>query len=573
MKKYYQSALEQLRTLGARFAETHPTIAPLLNSQSADPDVERILEGTAFLCGLIEERLDQNFPEVVHTLLEIVAPHVLLPVPSQTIVQFTPLPQVQGVQHVSAGVQLNSDPIGNTVCPFTVMRPLNILPITSTHTRFESSRPKEGTLSITLTSPSLVNTWLDSDIPFYINAPYTTASQWHMLLLQHVRAITLTSGGQSLSLPAKSFRFTVPPQNPFAQHSPATDFALLREYFAFPEKFLYVTLTNIKQGMTHGSDTNLRIDLHLQNVPDAITQNANNVSPNLLLVNTVPAMNVFPHTALPFFISHTRQDYPLQPEGDSERNMSIYQVRDVTGIRRGGHMRKYSPYSSYEQNNNAGNTYSLRRITSIINGQQEYFIGLLHKSKDELLEDESLTAKLLCYHHTMPAVLMAGNVRVPTDSSPAMANFTNLIKPTVPTPPPSNPHILWQLFSHIHTNLLPLASAKSLQECLRLYAPINDSDTTNYLINKKRIESIKNFSVSPEEMLYKGRLLRGQRIFLDCDSTGFASLGEMYLFGGILEHILGHCAPLNTFIRLYMRDTLSGETFTWNPRLGSKALL
>ncbi|MBR5051531.1 MAG: type VI secretion system baseplate subunit TssF, partial [Desulfovibrio sp.] len=90
MKNYYAEELSYLRDLGARFAEAHPGAAPLLGTRSTDPDVERILEGVAFLCGLIHERLDQNFPEVVYGLLEMAAPDVLLPRPSQTIVAFTP---------------------------------------------------------------------------------------------------------------------------------------------------------------------------------------------------------------------------------------------------------------------------------------------------------------------------------------------------------------------------------------------------------------------------------------------------------------------------------------------------
>ena len=52
MKNYYAEELAYLRDLGARFAEAHPGAAPLLGTRSTDPDVERILEGVAFLCGL-----------------------------------------------------------------------------------------------------------------------------------------------------------------------------------------------------------------------------------------------------------------------------------------------------------------------------------------------------------------------------------------------------------------------------------------------------------------------------------------------------------------------------------------
>ena len=108
MKNYYLEELSYLRELGAEYAKEHPAIAPLLASRSTDPDVERLLEATAFLCGLVNERLDQNFPEIVQSLLDITAPHMLKPVPSQTLIQFFPQGQIRGIQHLHPGNQLDN---------------------------------------------------------------------------------------------------------------------------------------------------------------------------------------------------------------------------------------------------------------------------------------------------------------------------------------------------------------------------------------------------------------------------------------------------------------------------------
>ena len=49
--RYYQQELQNLRDLAGEFSKRHPAAAPMLSNQSADPDVERLLEGVAFLTG------------------------------------------------------------------------------------------------------------------------------------------------------------------------------------------------------------------------------------------------------------------------------------------------------------------------------------------------------------------------------------------------------------------------------------------------------------------------------------------------------------------------------------------
>ena len=150
MKNYYAEELSYLRDLGARFAEAHPGAAPLLGTRSTDPDVERILEGVAFLCGLIHERLDQNFPEVVYGLLELATPDVLKARPSQTIVAFTPEPTVPGVQSLPAGAELASVQVNGASCIYTLPRGLDILPVRQTQTRLERPSPNEAILRVSI---------------------------------------------------------------------------------------------------------------------------------------------------------------------------------------------------------------------------------------------------------------------------------------------------------------------------------------------------------------------------------------------------------------------------------------
>ena len=71
LNKYFQDELNYLRELGAAFSEYNPSLAKLLSEEGDDPDVERLFEGFAFLTGRIRQKLDDEIPEVSHSLIEL----------------------------------------------------------------------------------------------------------------------------------------------------------------------------------------------------------------------------------------------------------------------------------------------------------------------------------------------------------------------------------------------------------------------------------------------------------------------------------------------------------------------
>src|SRR5579884_2759569 len=93
--RYYDLELQHLRGMGAEFSREFPKIAGRLGLEGftcADPFVERLLEGVAFLAARVHLKLDAEFPRFTQSLLETVYPHYLAPTPSMTLVQFQPQP-------------------------------------------------------------------------------------------------------------------------------------------------------------------------------------------------------------------------------------------------------------------------------------------------------------------------------------------------------------------------------------------------------------------------------------------------------------------------------------------------
>src|SRR5713101_556004 len=93
--KYYNRELQFMREMGGEFAKEFPKIAGRLGLdgfECADPYVERLLEGFAFLAARVQLKIDAEFPRFTQHLLETIYPGYLAPVPSMAMVQFQPDP-------------------------------------------------------------------------------------------------------------------------------------------------------------------------------------------------------------------------------------------------------------------------------------------------------------------------------------------------------------------------------------------------------------------------------------------------------------------------------------------------
>lgn len=90
---YYNRELAYLREMGAEFAEQYPKVAGRLGMRGidvADPYIERLMEGFAFLTSRVQLKMDAEFPRFSQRLLEIIYPNYLSPTPSMAIAELQP---------------------------------------------------------------------------------------------------------------------------------------------------------------------------------------------------------------------------------------------------------------------------------------------------------------------------------------------------------------------------------------------------------------------------------------------------------------------------------------------------
>ena len=156
LMRHYESELTFLREMGAEFAAEFPKVAARLdiaNAEVADPYVERLLEGFAFLTARIQLKMEAEFPTFTQSLLQMVYPHYFAPTPSMAIVKFTPDPGIKdtpvGVD-LPAGLELRSllGTEDQTNCEFRTAHKLRLLPIEVVEAEYIGSPAAVATLGL-----------------------------------------------------------------------------------------------------------------------------------------------------------------------------------------------------------------------------------------------------------------------------------------------------------------------------------------------------------------------------------------------------------------------------------------
>jgi len=202
----------------------------------------------------------------------------------------------------------------------------------------------------------------------------------------------------------------------------------------------------------------------------------------------------------------------------------------------------------------------------------DVFLSVVYPPDGKTPTNETLSIDLLCTNGALPENLQLGDIREPTSSSPEFVTFKNVRSITPNVLPPLGTNLLWQLLGHLSLNFLSLATAENLRALLELYVFSESRDRPTVLANQKRINGIENVNATQKDRIVSGAVVRGQEIDLKMRQDHFASPGDLFLFGSVLDHFLGAYATINTYTRLGIHESIKGETYLWPPRLGDHTL-
>jgi type VI secretion system protein ImpG len=576
--KHYQSELTFLREMGRAFGLANPAIAGLLVERGADPDVERLLEGFAFLTARIRERIEQALPEVIHPLTDLIFPHYLRPLPACSIVEFTPLGRsMRARTRIEAGAELGCNPVDGTRCLFRTTQPVELLPLTLLDAQLEQT-PSQGALlrlSFSGGEQSTNEIFHENGIRLFIQGELPMASTLILWLQRYCRNVQVREAGASgtaVSLGPTCLRWAgFGPEAqllPWPERAPDT-YRHLQELFTLPQKFLFFDVLGLQAARGAVNKEKFELLFSFERPPPLPSR----VGKDLFRLHCAPVINLFSTTADPLRQTVRGEEHFLRAAGVDPSHMEIYSVQGVSAIRPGQAARaEYRSFFDYAHTTGADGYYRVRRSPSPLDDGFDTYLCIDGEGTGQG-QEETLSVDLLCTNRSLPRKLQVGDISVSTPASPSQVKFKNIAPLTRPLRPPLDKELHWRLLSHLALNQRSLGDAQSLKALLDLYNFQTGADHAASRANQLRIQGIANVELSPARRVLSGSLVRGTRARIELDEAGFAGAGDAYIFGAVLNELFAASVTLNSFTELSVKLQPINLEYAWPARSGAQALL
>ncbi|MGO1077501.1 type VI secretion system baseplate subunit TssF [Inquilinus sp. CA228] len=572
--RYYEDELAYLHDLGDAFGKANPAIAGLLSRRASDPDVERLLEGFAFLTGRLRQRLDEELPELSHGLLALLWPHFLRPIPALSILEFTP-PASGAVMQVPSGAPVESRPVEGTACRFRTCFGLDLLPFAIDRATLEETAAS-AVLTLTVAprggaAPALL---AGRRLRVFLHGGRSASLGQRLLRTMLTDLTAIEAGPERQPLPLSGLGHAglgaeegvLPwPGNAFP------GYRILQEYLAFPERFLFVDLPPIPAEALTGATLDLRFLIGRK--PDL----PGRIGPENFRLNCTPVINLYATEAVPFAPDPSRLEHRLVPEWPAGRFARVYSVDRVEGAVQGRGDRVVFPaFESFDHAlpGRVTRFYRARRRPAVIDRGTEVWLAFVDgMDQPAMPAADTISVTVTCTDGDLAELVPIGGIDQVAVGSPASGGFSNITPVRPEAAPPLHGDTLWRLVSGLARSLRPLDDIASLTALIAGYdfRAVQDEQARRRL--ELLLGGLKSLQVEPMEALVGAIPVRGRRVTLTVAESGLGGPEGAFLFGAVFDAFIGILAELNTCYRLVVHGSETNTTFRWPLRAGRGPVL
>jgi type VI secretion system protein ImpG len=579
--RYFQDELSYLRSLGEEFSRAYPALAPSL-AQDGDPDVERLLEGVAFLTGRIRQKLDDEIPEFSAAIASLLFPQFIRPVPCATMMEIVPRRNVLRERRtMPAGTEFASQKIDGTSCLFQSSYDAEIIPWAVQRVFLEPLAAGKQQLRVEIIAQP--GTRIEQCAPAKLRLQLTGELRSSLGLLEwvlnHTEDVvllaTLPEGVRELSLGKSAVRHGgFEDEQSLLPLSEMTfpGFRLLQEYYTLPEKFAFVEVEGLRRLVELAPEAEIFSIAFRFN-----SSYGERVADDAVKMNCVPAVNVFVSTSEPIRYNHERERFLVRPAGIPAGHGEVYALTGVQGMTRG----RRDPISSFYEFTHADPThrgssvfYATHLVPSVVGEGTDLYVSLgAPEDTDTIPGFDVLSIDLLGTNGGLASDVRGGQINQPTSSSPAYATFNNLATVTPYVPPPHGRELQWRVMAHAAMSFQSLTEPEVLRSVLSVYNVVGLVDRQAARAVQLKAAALKDIGVRPIERLYRGVPIRGVGLRLGIEETPFQGDGDLFLFGAVMDRFFAEYVSLNSFVEFSLHGLLSRIQFTWPERSGSLRLL
>ena len=620
----YEQELRYFRESSGEFARAFPKIAHRLGIEGqevADPYVERLIEATAFLSARVGLKLDAEFPRFTGHLLDIVYPHFMAPTPSMAVVACTPelddanlangptLPRGAGLRARQAVGQ-------NTHCEFRTGRALRVWPVELTRAQYFTYAPdlplnqhpeaREIRGGVRMQLRATAGLAFDKiqldELLLHFGGADDVAWQLHECFLGKpigVMVQPLGAGGGSAGamrmLPANAIQPVGFDEDESLLPVTATGFSgfrLVQEYFAFPQRFQFARIQGL-QALLRGMNSTAIEIVVLFSRGDASLEKL--VSADNLLLNCVPAVNLFTKRLDRVPVSEGVSEFHLVPDRTRPQDFEVHSVADVVGHGAPGdgdgelvfhpfyaafHGSRHS-HPAYYTTTREPRTLSVRQRTeghrSSHIGSELYMQVVDPQQAPYAKQLRQLSVAALVTNRDLPLLMPLGrdNDFDCVDSFPVQR--VRLVRgPSRPVSPVVSQGLGWRVVDHLALNYLSLGgsdtqkNAAAVREMLMLYAVHADE------ARQVQVRGLLSVSSKPvaRRLPMAGPIAfgRGLEVTVEVDRSAFHGQSA-FLFGAVLAQFFARHVEVNHFVETVLTVAGKGETMRWRPMCGTRPVM
>ncbi|MEI2429905.1 type VI secretion system baseplate subunit TssF [Lysobacter yananisis] len=619
---HYNRELQHLREMGAEFARDYPKVAGRLGMsgiECADPYVERLLEGFAFMAARVQLELEAQQPVFAAHLLEMLYPHFLAPLPSMAVVQLHP-EAGEGIDpaghHLPRDTALHSL-LGHgerTPCEYRTAHEVVLYPLRLTDAAYLASPAALAAIGIAADAgvkaglrlsfavePGLSVDMLNLDrLPLFIaGADGQSGCLYEQLHAHATGFVVRAAAGPNGSYLSRTFG----PERigevgfddaqallPRSERS-FSGYRLLQEYFACPERFLFAEFSGLSELLPRASCLGFEIVVLFDRVAERLD---NAVGADNFRLYCTPAINLFPKRGDRIHLRQGVSEHHLLADRTRPMDFEVYSVAQVEGYGDANEpLQRFEPFyaaqgRSWHERRSA--FYALRRHPRRLSQGQKHngarssyvgsetFIALVDGEQAPYAHDlRQLGLQMLCTNRDLPLHMPVGKASTDflLDDAAAIGAARCVAGPTRPRAAVAAGDSRWRLISHLQLNYLSLLDdgedgASAIREMLTLYHDPHDSAA------RRQVEGIRRVASRPivRRLPLPGPATygRGLEITLTCDDAAFEGQGA-YLLASVLRHFFARQASMNSFTETVLRTLERNEVDRWPARLGNRPIL
>jgi len=618
--KYYNRELQFIRESGSEFAKEFPKIAGRLGIEDlecADPYVERLLEGFSFLAARVQLRLDAQFPRFTQHLFEMVYPHYLAPTPSMAVVQFNPdltegaladgftIPRQSALRSVlGKGEQ--------TSCEYRTAHDVTLWPIellnveyltdVSTVTNLSARQASRSRAAIRLRLKTTAGLNFDQlaleRLPVFLRGTQEVPMLLYEQLLANAVGVVIQPAERKpawqVTLDTSNIRRMGFEEDqallPYGPRS-FSGYRFLHEYFALPERYMFIELAGLQHAVRKCSGSELDIIVLLDTV-DRLLENKLDAS--YLSLFATPAINLFPKRADRIHMDDRSNAWHVIADRTRPIDFEVYQVTGVTGYGTSANQKQvFEPFYAYHDTSSGEDAayYTVQRERRMLSAKQrrvgprssyvgsEVFISLVDGNEAPYRSDlRQLGLTTLCTNRDLPLHMSMGrgNTDFTLESGAPVESVRALIGPTRPRASVAEGETAWRLINHLSLNYLSITDsdehtgAAALRELLGLYSGMGDTSV------RKQIEGLIRVQSQPvvRRIEIPGAINfgRGLQVRITCDEAAFEGAG-VFLFGAVMDEFFAKYVSINSFTETVVETLDRGELITWPARIGRRQTL